>query len=106
MREVRHRLASGDVSSCWEYDPSRRVVDCVVRVNDLVSIGLTIEVCAVDRPYFGAHPIMRLDGDSWRVLPVRWNGAFVDAPLHASLGHEQIVLTHAPADVDAELEEL
>lgn len=112
MFQVRHRLASGSLHECWEFDAQRRVLDVVFRQGSAEPIGFTLPVCAPDRPRVGAHPIMRLDGESWRVLPAvfRYEGTMllpVDAPVHESLGHgTQMILTHAPADVDAELSSL
>jgi hypothetical protein len=107
--QVRHRLASGRASEAWEFDSARKVIDVVLQQGSAEPIAFTLPVCAPDRPRVGAHPIMRLDGESWRVLPAvfRFEGALLlpmDAPVHETLGHGgQLILTHAPADVDAEL---
>jgi hypothetical protein len=112
MLQVRHRTASGSLSEMWEFDNARRVIDVVLRVASAKPIAFTVPVCAPDRARIGAYPVMRLDGESWRVLPARFvleHGLLVphDAAIHESFGRgSQIVLTHAPADVDAELESL
>lgn len=112
MIVVKHRTASGRLDQLWDFDSARRVLDVVFRLGSAHPVAFTLQVCAPDRARIGAHPIMRLDGESWRVLPAVFrmeHGMLVpvDAPIHESLGHGgQLVLTHAPADVDAELESL
>lgn len=112
MIEVRHRSASGRLDELWEYDSARRCLEIVLRLGSAEPIAFTLAVCAPDRARIGAHPIMRLDGESFRVLPAVFrleHGMLVpvDAAIHASLGPgSQLVLTHAPADVDAELQAL
>ena len=96
----------------WEFDPSRRVIDVVLRLGSARPIAFTVAVCAPDRARAGAHPLLRLDGSSWRVLPAIFVASFgvlvpKDAPIHPTLGNgTQLVLSHAPADVDAELSSL
>lgn len=110
--QVRHRLASGRLSEAWEYDSARHVLDVVLQQASANPIAFTLLVCAPDRARVGAHPIIRLDGDTWRVLPAvfRFEHDILvphDVVLHEALGHgNALVLTHAPADVDAELEAL
>jgi hypothetical protein len=111
MINVRHRTASGRLDEAWEFDSARRVLDVVLHLGSAAPIAMTLPVCHPDRARHGAYPIMRLDGESWRVLPALFrleSGHLVphDQPIHESLGHSILVLTNAPADVDAELESL
>lgn len=112
MIQVRHRLASGRVSEAWEFDSARQVVDVVLQQGSADPIGFTLPICAIDKPRLGAYAISRLDGDSWRILPTRFiysGGRLVhhEVAIHEALGaRTMLVLTHAPADVDAELETL
>ncbi len=83
-----------------------------MRQGSAKPIAFTLAVCAVDRPRLGAFAITRLGEDSWRVLPTRFiyaGGRLVhdEVAIHEALGErEMLALTHAPADVDAELETL
>lgn len=110
MIQVRHRLASGRLDEAWEFDPSRRVIDLVLRQGSAKPLAFTIPVCAIDRPRLGAFAMSRLDSDSWRILPtcfVLYGERLVhhEMPIHPEIGGRvQIVLTHAPYEVDAELE--
>lgn len=109
MLQIRHRTASGSLTELWEFDPARRALDVVFQLGSAAPIAFTIPVCAPDRARVGAHPVMRLDGESWRVLPAAFRFEHdilvpYDLPIHPSLGHGmQIILTHAPAEVDAEI---
>jgi hypothetical protein len=112
MIAVRHRTASGPSGSAWEFDVERRVVDVVLCLGSAAPVAFTVAVCAPDRAREGAHPVMRLDGESWRILPARFrfeHGILVpiDAAIHVALGPgKQIVLTTSPADVDEEIASL
>ncbi len=114
MIEIRHRSCSGrlDDVSMWEFDPSRRVVELVLRQGSARALELTIPVCVIDRPRLAAFAISRLDGCSWRILPIRfiWEGerlVYFEVAVHPAIGGRvQLVLTHAPAIVDAEFEAL
>lgn len=109
---VRHRLASGRLDECWDFCAFRRVIDVVLRQASAEPIAFTLPVCAPDRPRIGAFPIMRLDAESWHVLPAifRLEHEMLvphDAVIHEALGAgRQLLLTHAPADVDAEIASL
>lgn len=113
MIQVRHRLSSGGVLwNIWDYDSARRVLEIVFQLGSAEPIAFTLSICAPDRARANAHPLLRLDGDSFRVLPAVFrveNEILVphDCALHSSLSHgDALVLTHAPADIDAELSEL
>lgn len=114
---VRHRTASGCLDSCWEYDSARRVIEVVFRLGEGSPIALTLPVCAIDKPRFHAFALARFDDSSWRLLPVRYVLAHPsrdderlvhdERALHPSLDRgTQIILTNAPADVAADIEEL
>lgn len=135
---VRHRTASsarGD-SNVWEYDPSRRVVDIVLRLGAAEPIAFAVIVCSPQRPRFAAHPIVRVDGESWRLLPSRFASIEDEClttvelhgiafpwprdvplqtvecrrgicPLHAAIGTgTHLILANSPPIVDDELSEL
>ena len=96
----------------WEFDPARRVVDLVLKQGGARPLELTIPVCAIDRPRLNAFAMSRLDGTSWRILPSRfvWQSerlVHFEVAIHPAIGgRTQLVLTHAPPGVDAELEML
>ena len=110
MIEVRHRLASGRADEAWEFDPARRVIDVVLRQGSDTPLAFAVPVCAIDKPRIGAFAMIRFDFESWRILPSRFvlSGERLvhqEIRIHPDLGeHVQLVLTHAPYEVDAELE--
>lgn len=132
MLVLRHRTASGDLTSQWELDPVRGVIEIAFRLGSAHPVALTVLVCHPDRPKTLAHPIMRMDGESWRILPAIFLPAIsvsrdrdrtrytprdcgraigiraaVTCELHDAIGAPWvIVLTNAPAEQDAELEAL
>lgn len=113
MLQVRHRLSSGGALwNIWDYDPARRVLDIVLKQGSADPIAFTLAICAPDRARANAHPMLRLDGDSFRVLPAvfRFESEMLvphDCALHKSLSFgDALILTHAPPDIDAELSEL
>lgn len=69
MVVVRHRTASGRLDALWEFDPARKVVELVLRLASEKPRAFTVAVCFPDRPRIWAHPLMRLDSESWRILP-------------------------------------
>ncbi len=125
MLTVRHRTASGDLSNCWEFDPQRRVVELVLRLGSAEPFAVTVAVCHPDRPRAHSHPILRMSGESWRILPAMFVPSFsvyrdrersrldpfdctirLPCDLHERIGMRQIVLTNTPPEQDEELEEL
>jgi len=128
MLTIRHRTASGDLSNQWDFDPVRSCVELVFRLGNAKPIAVTVKACALDRPKLWCHPITRLDGESWRILPAIWGvapGSVVGVPpklvpldcidriggplacdLHNAVGSVHVVLCNAPPVVDAELEAL
>lgn len=94
----------------WEFDPQRRVIDLVLRQGSAKPIELTIPVCAIDKPRFGAFAMSRLDSDAWRILPTRFvfegdKLVHQEVAIHEAIGaRTMLALTHAPYEVDAELE--
>lgn len=108
---VRHASASGRLDELWDYDASERRLDVLVRLGALET-SITVQVCSQARPRLGAHPIKRIDGESWRVLPARFvlHGTTL-FPIACPIGDvlvpgEHLILTNAPASVDAELDAL
>lgn len=69
MITIRHRSASGRLDMLWEFDPARRVIDAVLRMEGGPELAFAIRVCAPDKPIPFAHPILRLDSESWHILP-------------------------------------
>ena len=68
MITLRHRSVTED-AALWEYDPARRVLELSVPNGAGAMVSLTLRVCAPDKPIAFAHPLMRLDGEAWQVLP-------------------------------------
>lgn len=131
MITLRHRSASGNLSACWEFCSTRLVLEIVFRLGSAAPRAMTVKVCAVDSPRIWCHPITRLDGESWRVLPALYVPANTSLPgrpptlaprdctrpggglrgaipceLHEVIGRGSLVLTNAPELQDRELEEL
>jgi hypothetical protein len=129
MLTIRHRSASGHPDSLWEFDSGRGVIDLVFRLGSAAPIAVTVKICALERPKLWCHPITRLDGESWRILPAVWgvapgsvigqpprlvpmdcvdrHGGPLECELHRAVGPgAHVILTNAPAVVDAELEGL
>lgn len=124
MITLKHRTASGDLSNQWEFDSARSVIEAVITLGSAKPIAFTIRVCAVDKPELWCHPIARLDGESWRILPAMIISAGVGkteprdcghsiglkaaipCDLHHVIGPKQIVLTNAPEEIDREIEAL
>jgi hypothetical protein len=106
---LRHRTVGGVDSSAWEFDPARRVVDVVLRHPPLAIEP--IWVCTATRPRFGAHVLVRIDESTWRISLAAY--AYPDlrrAPVprahHPHLPPCELVLTHCPPLIAAELEHL
>lgn len=111
MISVRHITAYGWLDEHWKYVADERRVLAAVRLGGLV-VALGVAVCASERPELGAYPIVRLDTESWRILPARFVRSWgsltcVATPIAAQLGAgEQLTLTNAPAETSAALERL
>jgi len=102
MVHVRHQVASGGVGDWWRYDDVRRVVFVV-----FARVTIAVDVCSPHAPRFGAFPIVRHDGTTWRIAPARFtsrgaSGELVThcCALHELLGNESIVLLATPSSVD------
>lgn len=129
MIAIRHRTASGRLDSLWDFDPARGVVEVVLRLASARPVAFTIRVCSRDSPRLWCHPILRVDAESWRILPATWMAkqSTVDrhlpqlapsscagraaAPfpcdLHAVIGaSEHVLLSNTPPNVDLEIAEL
>ena len=114
---VRHASASGRLDEGWSFAPSvtRPLVHVLARIAN-VSIVFDVHVCSRLRPMMGAHPVIRVDGESWRVLAERYirvwpNGAetlrAIPCPVIPELGNgRNLLLSNTPADVDELLEQL
>jgi hypothetical protein len=113
---VRHRSASARLDSLWEFDPARRCVEIIFRLGEAAPIALCVPVCASKKPRFHAFALTRFDGSSFRLLPIRFVPFTPSQPdrlvhdqhaLHPVLDRgTQIILTHCPEHVVAELESL
>ena len=111
----------------WEFDPERGTVDLVVRLASARPLAFAVKVCSPDKPRLWAHPIMRIDQESWRILPAIWvvehsvgqlpkltprecggkKASPFPCDLHAVIGTgSHLVLTNAPPNVDLEIAEL
>lgn len=109
---VRHASASGRLDEEWSYLRNEQRIEALVRRGSVV-LRLSFAICAKAKVRFGAHPIVRVDGESWRVLPERgvriWpNGiervVAIPCPIGDELAPgEHLILTNTPASVDAEL---
>lgn len=112
MIALRHRTASGDVSSCWDFDPVRRCAELVFRLGSAEPIALTVPVCSQIAPRLGAWAVMRMGAEAWRILPLRFTrvDARIVVPeeraIHPAIGFEPIVLSNTPPVVAEELERL
>jgi hypothetical protein len=112
MISARHVTASGRLDEGWLLEGN--VIHACVRLGS-VATSFAIHVCSRERPQLGAHPIVRVDGEAWAVMPERYVLAFhhrVDAlapiacPIGDILGSEHLALTNCPSDVDEELSRL
>lgn len=130
MIALRHRTASGRSDALWEFCSQRCVVEIVLRLGSADPLAVTIRVCAPDRPKLLCHPILRLDGESWRILPAIFvpavsvsrdrdrsrlaprdcstrNGGLAGAipcELHSAIGNVGLILSNAPEDQNREME--
>ncbi len=111
---LRHRSASGDVSNGWEFDARERRILCSMRDGRHV-VEFGVYVCSAKRPAVGAHPIVRIDSEAFRVLPERYIVTWpkrietlvtIRCPISDSVAYGNLVLTNTPATVAAELEAL
>jgi len=112
MIQVRHETASGRLDEGWEYDRRHQRILASVRQGAAI-LALDFLVCSYGLPLFGAHPIMRIDGETWTVHPCRyvrvWPGGVeelraIGCPVGDMLAPgDQLILTNTPHNVDAEL---
>lgn len=110
---VQHRTASGSLTQSWEYDARERRVHVSLRVG-LVIVGFSVAVCHGQRPRTGAHSIVRLDGETFRVLPARFVQSFQHRraqlePIACTVAEilapgASLVLQQAPHHVSAEID--
>ena len=80
------------------------------------TLVLDMAVCSPARPVFGAHPITRVNDESWRVVPLRyvrtWPGGVerleaLRCPIADLLAPgDSIILTNCPDHVSKQLEAL
>ncbi len=109
---AKHRTASGDLgANRWEYDPQRRLVLALLRSASTKRLSVEIRVCSNARPAVGAHCIFRLNEDMWRISLAAYVSADlkrspVPASHHPLLPADEVILTHAPADISVELSRL
>lgn len=118
---VRHRSASGRLDEMWEYDPARRIIELVFRLASEHPSTASIPVCAPKAARRLAYPIVRIDGETWRIVAARFVESIVELrgnsvtrmlvpepfPIHPRLTcGDHILLCAAPPNVDRELEAL
>lgn len=97
------------------YDAESRRVHVALK-RGAVSVEFSVAICGGERPRVGAHPIVRVSSESWRVLQLRFWVAFrnrrevLDAlpcPISDELDiGDGLLLTNTPGDVDELLEAL
>lgn len=111
---VRHRSASGDLENCWEYVAGEQRVHVSLRMGSEV-VSFSVAVCSAERPTIGAHPLRRLDSESWRIPPERYIRTWrnhvelletIRCPLSDLVGYFTLAITNAPGQVARQLEAL
>lgn len=114
---VRHVSASGrlDNDERWSFDRGDWRIDATVRMGARL-VPVVVYACSQARPRLGAHPLARVDGETWRVLPVRYVRAWpngletliaVACPIGDVLAPgEALALTQTPPNIDQELDQL
>jgi hypothetical protein len=105
---VPHRSRTGDEDVGWDFDAAAGLVRFAFRRGVVVVDG-ELPVCTTERPRPGAHPIVRIDGESWRILPVRYVRCGTemmssDSALAPGLSFGALVVTDAPPHVCEALE--
>lgn len=113
--QLRHQSASGRLDESWSFDPKTRFVCMTGRMGN-AAFAVHVEVCSAAYPREGAYPIVRVNGESWRILPSRYTRispftgvavVAVGCAVIAVLGPgKSVLLTNTPDDVDALLERL
>jgi hypothetical protein len=111
--EVRHASASGRLDEAWQFFKADARLDVLTRRGSR-PLALALYVCSADRPMLGAHPIQRVSGDTWRVLPARFTPVYsmqqmrlmaVPCAIGGELAPgEHLILNQAPDFVSLELE--
>lgn len=131
LAALRHRKASSDPGSYWEYDPPRGILFGRVRLAsaaialdylppgrdqpgtwldlpDDVGADHRVRLCSERAPREAAYALRDL-GEAFVVSPARYfrvRGRFVPEPIHPDLPLGSLLLTNAPDDVAAELRAL
>jgi hypothetical protein len=113
--QVRHASASGRLDEAWQFFKADSRVD-VLTHRGSKPLALALYVCSADRPLLGAHPVERVDGETWRVLPARFTPVYsmrqmrlmaVPCAVGGELAPgEHLILNQAPDYVSLELESL
>lgn len=112
---LRHKSASGRLDNAWEYDAREQRVHAIVRAG-AIAATIDVEVCSPERPLMGAHPIKRVNGETWRIEAERyvreWVGGVerlraIPCPIGDAIGPgTSLTLTQAPPVVGDHLEAL
>lgn len=107
MISIRHRDASGPLSSLWDFDPVRHVIMLVHR-----GIAIDIPVSLETNPRHNSYSLSRKGGDTWQLCPCRyvqhrntWTAIPMPFDPEGTLA-EFVALTCANDRVNAELEAL
>lgn len=103
---IKHRSASGTLTSLWEYDPQRRVIMVTLRGR-----SFDIPVCSERNPRHSAYAISRKNETLWQVAPAMYarmrDGSWTSVAVTFDNGQAEFLhLTHAPDAVSAELGKL
>ena len=104
----------------WEFDVARRVIELVFRQGSAEPVSARVPVCSPYAPRWNAHPVIRVDGERWRLLACRFEDGLTEVgrgtarmllpqpyPIAPQLtAGDHIILCGTPPDVDQELDSL
>lgn len=99
-----HITAAAGRGTTWQYDAARRVVILAFEHGTA-----DVAVCSPRAPREGAFEVERVVPGTWRVWPVRYEGArlsLVATVVHARIGIDAVTLLETPDDVARELAQL
>lgn len=110
-----HRTLRGGLEHAWEYVPNAHKVLIALQTGSMHTV-FSVDVCSANAPRLGAHPIARIDLETWRIIPMRYVRSWVGGveqltpfpcPISSSLTPgDALMLLNAPIEVTEQLEEL
>lgn len=105
---VRHARASGRLDSFWDLNHDEPVIVVRVITGHGRHMDLSIPVCSMAHPRFGAYVLSRQSEDVWLIHPAKVvaSGDVVHARIESLLASEAFTLTNTPVDVSTALEAL